>query len=432
MNERPRMPVEEAIARILAAVPPIKRTDPLVGPVVAPPRVIDAPLRECLHRVLATDLHARYTHPAWRNSAMDGYAVTADAIRGATSAAPITLPVDGTIAAGDQPPASFTAAHAWRIMTGAPVPDGADTVVRVEDTDAGERAVQIRNDRDTGRNIRPRGEDFSEGTLLIASGTVLGPAHIAMAAANGHATLPVHRTPRIAILTSGNELVDVEQFDDVLAGRRIVNSNGYALAALVRDAGGEPIELGIAPDNPAAMAERIAAAPPFDALITCGGISVGAFDYTRDVVGRLGATLDFWRVRMRPGGPFGFGMLDDRPWFGLPGNPVSAIVTFEVFVRDAIRRMAMLPDVQRAVRVTMGETVETPGGLTHFLRVVIGDDGVARLTGAQGSGRLLSVVQAHALLIVPHDVARIERGTDATALLLDRHAARASRILCQY
>ena len=404
-----RLPVEVAIERILAAV---ARLDDEV-----------VPLREAVGRVLRESITARYTHPAWRNSAMDGYAVHADDVRGATDARPVTLPVSGTIAAGDRPPAGVARGTAWRIMTGAPLPDGIDTVVRVEDTDAGLSLVRVHDDRDLQRNIRPRGEDFMQGRVVLEPGMVLRAPHIGLAAANGCHTVRVARRPRVAILTSGNELVDLDGFGEVLAGRRIVNTNGYTLAAAVTDAGGEVVDLGIAPDDPAAIADRISGAPPFDALITCGGISVGAFDYTRDTVQRLGATLDFWRVRMRPGGPFGFGMLDARPWFGLPGNPVSAIVTFEIFVRPALRAMADQPDRFRdTIDVRLAEAVTTSGGLTHFLRAVVTADGVAQLTGPQGSGLLTSTVAADALLIVPHDVPYLAAGATARALLLhSRH-----------
>lgn len=401
----PRLPVEEAIARIMDAVPAAS------GEQVA--------IREALGRVLWQDIDARYTHPAWRNSAMDGYAVHASDVRGARADAPIQLPVRGTIAAGDAAPAEVVAGTAWRIMTGAPVPHGVDTVVRVEDTDAGQQQVLIGTDRDAGRNIRPRGEDFARGQRLLSCGNMLGAPHLALAAANGLSSLTVTRRPRVAILGSGNELVDVDQFDDVLAGRRIIDSNGYALAAAVEEAGGVALSLGVARDDPAAIAAHITGAPPFDVLVTCGGISVGAFDYTRDVVQRLGASLDFWRVRMRPGGPFGFGMLEHRPWFGLPGNPVSALVTFELFVRPAIRRMCGMPHVFRAtVDVTLADAVTTSGGLTHFLRAVVDAERVAHLTGPQGSGLLTSMVAANALLIVPHDVSYLAAGAMARALLL--------------
>jgi molybdopterin molybdotransferase len=401
----PRLPVEEAIARILDVVTPLSAEAVSV--------------RAALHRVLSENIHAPYSHPAWRNSAMDGYAVRAADLRGATQQAPILLPVRGTVAAGDSAPTSTEPRTAWRIMTGAPVPDDCDTVVRVEDTNAGISDVSIVNDRDANRNVRPRAEDFAAGDTLLRAGTVLMPAHIGLAAACGRVTVDVVRKPRVAIISSGNELVDVDQFAEVRAGKRIINTNSYAIAAAVLDAGGEPIDLGIAPDNPESIAERIMAAPKFDALVTSGGISVGAFDYTRDVVQRLGATLDFWRVRMRPGGPFGFGVLGDAAWFGLPGNPVSSMVTFELFVRPALLRMSGRERVLRApVDVILAEPVTTQGGLTHFLRAVVDDQRVIHLTGPQGSGLLTSVAAANALLIVPHDTPYLAAGAAARAVLL--------------
>jgi molybdopterin molybdotransferase len=401
----PRLPVEDAVERILAAMTPL---------------VPDAvPLDAAIGRVLTEPVVARYTHPAWRNSAMDGYAVHGADVRGASDASPARLTVAGTIAAGDPAPAGVAPGTAWRIMTGAPVPDGIDSVIRVEDSDAGAAIVTILNDRDVERNIRPRGEDFHEGDRLIETGTVLRPAHIGLAAACGLATLRVVRQPRVAILTSGNELADIDAFDDVLAGKRIINTNSYTIAAAVRQAGGLPVMLGIAADAPAAIAERITGAPPFDVLITCGGISVGAFDYTRDVIQRLGATLDFWRVRMRPGGPFGFGLLGERPWFGLPGNPVSALVTFELFVRPALLRLGGHRNVVRNTRpVRLTEAVQTQGGLTQYLRARVNEAGDATLTGRQSSGMLTSMAAANALLIVPHDVTYLAAGSIASAIML--------------
>jgi len=407
MTTPTRLPVEEAVTRILASIAPLGAHE--------------VPLAEAQGQVLAEPLYAAHTHPAWRNSAMDGYAVVGADVADATAETPVTLPVAGTIAAGDQAPASIERGTAWRIMTGAPVPDAADSVIRIEDTDRGDVTVRIDGTRDVGRNVRPRGEDFRTGDELIAAGTLLRAPHIGLGAGCGRATLAVHRRPRVAIVGSGNELVDLDAFDEVLAGHRIINTNGYALAAAVREAGGIPIELGIAADDPAAIAERITSAPPFDALITCGGISVGAFDYTRDVVQRLGARLDFWRVRMRPGGPFGFGMLHGVPWFGLPGNPVSALVTFELFVRPALLRMRGHAEcVRRPVAVQLPQAVTTQGGLTHFLRCTVHSDdgGAALLTGPQSSGMLTSMAAANALLIVPHDRMTLDAGATARAILL--------------
>ena len=378
-------------------------------------------VRDALHRVLGEDAVSPLALPPWDNASMDGYAVLASDIAGATAAAPVLLPVIGTIAAGSAADQPLGPGQSFRIMTGAPVPPGADTVIRVEDTDGGDTRVEVRSDRDAGRNIRPRGEDVAAGAVAVARGSPLGPAHLGMLAAVGMARVRVHRRPRVAILSSGDELVDVEQFAEVLAGRRIVSSNGYSIEAAVREAGGIPVTLGIAPDDPAALRERLGGLD-CDLLLTTGGVSVGAFDYTRDVLRQLGAELEFWRVRIRPGAPLGFGMLGTLPWIGLPGNPVSALVTFELFARPAVRRFHGFHDVfRRPVSVTLGETITINAPLTHFLRAVVSPDGTglrARLTGPQGSGLLSSLVSANALLVVPADRQSVPAGETLQALLL--------------
>jgi molybdopterin molybdotransferase len=234
----------------------------------------------------------------------------------------------------------------------------------------------------------------------------------------------VHRRPRVAILATGDELVPVEGFDEVLGGDRIVSSNTYSLAAAVREAGGEPVQMVIAPDDPDAIAHCLRSAEGADLILTSGGVSVGDFDYTREVVARLGGELSLWRVRMRPGAPLGFGRLFDAPWLGLPGNPVSALVTFELFGRPLLRTLAgaMRPH-RRAVPAIVDEKITLRAPLTHFLRCVLtdGDDGSlhARLTGAQSSGMLTSMSSADALLIVPPEPAVVAAGTTLRALPLD-------------
>ena len=388
-------------------------------------------MRDALHRVLAEDVVSPLALPPWDNSSMDGYAVRADDVRGATVRSPVTLPVVATIAAGGSAERPLARGEAMRIMTGAPVPAGADSVVRVEDTDGGTSSVAIHADRDALRNVRPRGEDVAAGAVAVARGTSLGPAHLGMLAAVGCSEVSVHRRPRVAILCSGDELVDVEGFAEVLAGRRIVSSNGYALEAAVRDAGAVPVNLGIVPDERAAIRERLSGID-CDLLLTTGGVSVGAFDYTRDVLRELGAELAFWRARIRPGAPIGFGMLGPTPWVGLPGNPVSALVTFELFVRPALRRMQGLRAVfRRPARAVLEETVSITAPLTHFFRAVVsGDTGAwrARLTGPQGSGLLSSMALANALLVVHPDRPIVAAGDTAEVLLLDASALHSEQL----
>lgn len=400
--------VREASERILAAIRPLAAES--------------VRLREALGRVLAEDVYSPIEHPPWDNSSMDGYAVRAADVRDASPQSPIALRVIDTVRAGQLPSTEVAPGTAIRIMTGAPIPRGADSVVRVEDSDGGERDVEIRDGRDAGRNIRPRGEDLRLGGLAVARGTMLGPAQIGVLASVGRATAMVHRRPKVAVLSSGDELVDVDEFDAVKRGERIVSSNSYTIASSVRGAGGEVVDLGIVPDDPAAYRERLSAARGCDLLVTSGGVSVGAFDFTKDVLRSLGAELHLWRVTMRPGAPLGFGTLGELPWLGLPGNPVSALVTFELFGRPLLRKQRGEARIfRRAIEVRLREDVTIQAPLTHFLRAVVDwerDGAWARLTGPQGSGLLTSMAHANALLIVPPDRPTVHAGESARAMLL--------------
>jgi molybdopterin molybdotransferase len=258
----------------------------------------------------------------------------------------------------------------------------------------------------------------------VRAGTSLGAAHVGVLASVGCARPVVHRRPRVAVLATGDELVPLDDFSEVLAGRRIVSSNSYSLDAAIRAAGGESISLGIAPDDPATLAAQLRAADGCDLIVTSGGVSVGDFDYTRTVVAELGGSLSLWRVRMRPGAPIGFGRLFGVPWLGLPGNPVSALVTFELFGRPLLRTLAgAVRPHRRTVPVVLDEEVVLRAPLTHFLRCVLvdGNDGSlhARLTGAQSSGMLTSMSAADALLIVPPEPATRPIGATLRAIPLD-------------
>jgi molybdopterin molybdotransferase len=375
-------------------------------------------------RVLAAAAHSPIDLPPWNNAAMDGYAVrAADVTR-----VPATLRVVESVAAGAFPSRAIASGEATRIMTGAPVPDGADTVVRVEDTDGGRQHVEVLANRDAGKNVRPRGEDIRAGAEALAAGAVLGAAQLGVLAAIGAADVDVVRQPRVGILTSGDELVPPERFAEAATGRKIVSSNSVTLRELVRDAGGMPVDLGIAADTRESLRDHLQRADGLDLILTSGGISVGEFDYVRPVLAELGATLDFWRVRMRPGAPIGFGRLGDMPWIGLPGNPVSTMVTFELFVRPAIRKMCGHTALHRAMAdVVLDEPVAVGADLTHFLRVVLSrrTDGRlgARLTGAQSSGILSSMARADALLVVPRGQATVPAGAALRAIPLGERAA---------
>jgi molybdopterin molybdotransferase len=372
-----------------------------------------SPLFAALGSVLAEDVVSPIDLPRWNNSAMDGFAVRSDDVLGATRERPVRLRVVEDVPAGAFPTVPLRAGTATRVMTGAPVPEGADGVIRVEHTDGGsalgtaEARVEIHSDADAGRNVRPRGQEMKVGERVLEAGRVLGAAELGVAASVGKAELAVVRRPVVGILTSGDELVDVDGFAEVLAGRRIVSSNSYTLAAQVAEAGGEPRLLGISPDEPDALREHILRARGCDALVTSAGVSVGEHDLVRGVLSELGLRAAFWRVRIRPGSPVAFGWIDELggiPWFGLPGNPVSSMVTFELFVRPALLRMAGHAELLRpTTEVRMLEEVPPSPGLTLLLRAVLtpGTPPSASLTGPQGSGILSSMAAADALVVVP-------------------------------
>jgi molybdopterin molybdotransferase len=383
-------------------------------------RPLDAeerPLLDALGSVLAEDVAAPVDLPPWDNSAMDGFAVRAEDVRGASEASPRVLRVVDDVAAGHFASRPVGPGEAIRIMTGAPVPDGADSVVRVEHTDGGsgigtvEGAVAIRLDLDAGKNVRPRGEDVRAGDVVLRAGEVLRAPSLGVAAAFGRARLPVIRRPVIAILASGDELVPVEEFDEVRAGRRIVSTNSYALAAQLAESGMEARLLGIARDTPESLRKHLERAAGCDAIITTAGISVGEHDYVLGTLREMRTEVDFWRVRIRPGSAMGFGRvgsLGGIPWFGLPGNPVSTMVTFELFVRPALLRMCGRTRIHPpTVDAVMTEPFVARGEMMHFPRVRLRreTDGstTARLTGSQGSGVATSMAAADGLAIVPAD-----------------------------
>lgn len=381
------------------------------------------PLDEALDSVLAEAIVSPLDIPPWANSAMDGYAVRSDDIAGATEARPVRLRVVEQVPAGAFPTRTLGPGESARIFTGAPVPAGADTVVRQEDTDLGAETVTIVRDRDLGVNIRAAGEDIRRGATVLTAGTALGAAQLGVLASLAVAHPLVYRRPRVAILGSGDEIVDVDRPEEILSGRKIASSNTHTLVALVRKAGGEPVNLGIARDTPASLREHLGRALDCDLIVTSAGISVGEHDHVRAVLDELGAEQRFWRIRMRPGAPVGFGQVGGIPWIGLPGNPVSTMVTFELFVRPAIRKMSghTLP-FRRSVPVTLTEPISLKPRLQHFLRgVVIHESGGARagLTGPQGSGILTSMARANALLVIPEGQFDTPSGAEVQAIVLD-------------
>jgi len=389
------------------------------SPLPAVPR----PLREALDLVTAEDVVSPIDLPPWTNSAMDGYACRSSDVR-----AGAVLRVIETVAAGQFPTRALEAGEAARIFTGAPLPGGADGVIRQEDTEAADDRVTIRDPRDAGKNIRRTGEDIRRGDLVLPSGTPLGPAQLGVLASIAHEPVAVHRRPVVAFLGSGDEIVDLDRRGEILAGSKIATSNSYTLSGMIRRAGGVPRELGIARDTMESLREHIARADGADVLVTTAGVSVGEHDLVRSVLTELGCAMQVWRVRMRPGAPLGFGALPAArgplPWVGLPGNPVSTMVTFELFVRPLIRRLlGHTRPFRRAVSVVLEEEISLGPKLRHYLRVIVAPraDGTlgARLTGPQGSGILTSMARADALLIVPEDRPRVPVGETLFAIVLD-------------
>ena len=381
------------------------------------------PLDDALDGVLAEDVVSPLDIPAWTNSAMDGYAARSEDVRGAGETSPVWLRVIEHIPAGHFPTRRLGPGECARIFTGAPLPEGADSVIRQEDTDQGADTVTIVKDRDAGVNTRRAGEDIRKGSTALTAGTELGPAQLGVLASLAVAHPLVYRRPRVAILGSGDEIVDVDQPEEILSGRKIASSNTHTLVALVRRTGGEPVNLGIAADTPESLREHLARAMDCDLLVTTGGISVGDHDYVRSVLDELGAQQRFWKLRMRPGAPVGFGLLGEVPWIGLPGNPVSTMVTYELFVHPAIRRMMGHQRVfRRSVPVRMTEPISLRPKLQHFLRGIVteGPTGPeARLTGPQGSGILTSMALANALLVIPEGQHETPLGGRVQAIVLN-------------
>jgi molybdopterin molybdotransferase len=377
-------------------------------------------------RVLAEAISAGRDLPPADNSAMDGYAVLARDLARASPASPVSLPMAYEVPAGGRAPRPLEPGETARILTGAPLPEGADAVVRQEDTEANANRIAFLVDPPRGENIRRRGEDVRAGDLVLDAGTVVGPPEIGMLSSLGRGFLAVHQRPRVAILSGGDELVEP---DGDIAGGRIVSSNSYSIAAQCRELGCEPLYLGIARDTPADIEARLRAGLAADVLVSSAGVSVGDRDYVRDVLEKLGCRLDFWGVKMKPGYPLAFGRFAEREGqggplvFGLPGNPVSAVMTFEQFVRPALLKLTGHTKLHRpTLRATLAETLKKKPGRLHFVRVTLERDGervLAHSTGNQSSGVLRSLCEAPGLLIFPAEESELRQGESATVQVLD-------------
>lgn len=369
-------------------------------------------LLDALGRVLGEDIIAPRDNPPWNNSAMDGFAVRWQDIKKEHEITkPAELHIVEDVPAGQMASKSVGPGEAIRIMTGAPVPDGADTVVRVEFTESSDQTVRIFQPEPKGANIRPKGEDVKEGECIIPKGTTLRPAEIGMLAILAKSFVFVHQRPRVAILSTGDELADLdEKFDE----HKIVNSNSYGIAAAVQEAGGIPVLLGIAKDTPESLKEKIAQGLGCDIIVLSGGVSMGDYDFTKVVFSELGADMHFWKLAIRPGQPLAFGKIQGKLAFGLPGNPVSSMVTFEQLVRLAIRKMGGHRHLKRpTVEAVFKETFSKHPDRRHFLRGILAhEDGqlTVRTTGPQGSGILTSMVKANGLIDVPEEIEHLKPG----------------------
>jgi molybdopterin molybdotransferase len=411
----PMLTVEQALERVLSAFRPLE------------PERVD--ILDALGRVLAEVVRAGEDIPPLANSSMDGYAVLAADTAGASVDHPTRLRVVGEIAAGYVPQTEVMPGTAVRIMTGAPLPPGADAaatasavaVVKVEDTTSDQDWVDITVEVPPGNYVRPAGEDVRRGERVLPKSTRLRPQEIGMLATLGHGQVLVHRRPRVAILATGDEVVEI---DRPLTPGKIRNANSYSNAAQVLAHGGVPLLLGIARDSVDDLTAKIRAGleQGIDLFLTSGGVSVGDFDLVKDVLAAEG-DLAFWRVRMKPGKPLAFGHIGGVPILGLPGNPVSVMVSFETFVRPAIWKMLGRADLARpTLNATLMNEIAHKDGRRHYVRVCVEErDGKyrAHLTGGQGSGILSSMVKANALAVIPEEWDHAPAGAQVEVMLLD-------------
>ncbi len=407
MSHSPLRPVAKALAEITGAFERVGSER--VG------------LGDAAGRVLAGDVFARADLPAFTNSAMDGYAVRATETAGASADAPVSLLLVGESRAGGEFPAALDPGTAMRIFTGAPVPDGADAVVMQEDTEREGDSVSIRLGAKPGKHVRVKGEDVKTGSLLLAAGTVLLPGEIGILAGQRHGSVSVSRRPRVALLSTGDELRDIS--DPVEPGT-IVNSNAYALAEQVREAGGSPWVLPIAPDDPkqieAVVRDALGAC---DVFVSIGGVSVGEYDFVRGALEAAGVEPRFWKIAIKPGKPVSFGVKGTLPVIGLPGNPISAMLTFEVFVRPGLRKMQGDPNPYRPVaQVALDKAHTHKTGRTELARARLsgGAEGPmkATLLTRQGSGSLPSMLGVDALVVLDPNQGTFEAGSLQRAILI--------------
>ena len=408
--------VDEAIQKILGQVHVLEPEE--------------KPILDCLGQVLAEDVYSTVDVPPMANAAMDGYAVVAEDTRGASSAMPRVLPVIGEVAAGGLPKRPLRPGEAMRIMTGAPLPDGADAVVRFEDTDEPGRKSRTKSSQvgimvpaSSGLNMRAAGEDIARGSLVLARGAILKPAAVGLLASIGRPTARVIRRPVVAIIATGDELVEPGQ---PLPPGRIYNSNAYSLAALVKRYGAIPRIMGIAKDTMKDLEAKVREGLDADLVLTSGGVSQGDYDVVKDILARLGE-VTFWTVRMKPGKPMAFGTFKSNgreiPHLGLPGYPVSSMVVFEILARPALFKMMGRRDVARPSVLAIAEqTMQNKDGRRVFARALVTSrDGqyYVKLSGPQLSASLTGMALANGLAVIPEDVEMVKTGDRVEVLMLD-------------
>lgn len=386
---------------------------------VAPLGVERVPLLDALGRVLAEEIRSPRDIPGFDNSAMDGYAVRAADIATASEAHPVRLKVVETVPAGRMPEYQVGPGECARTMTGAPIARGADAIVQVERTRGEGSTVEILAPAEAKSFIRPRGEDLRVGESVMSAGRMLSPSDLGMLASLSRSMVGVYRRPRVAIVATGDELVDIDEHP---TGAQVVNSSAYALSGAIRESGGEAVILRVARDIKDEVRERLEEALAFDMVLSTGGVSVGQFDFVKGVLDDLGMRTLFHGVAQRPGRPLKFGLVGAHPVFGLPGNPVSTLVCFYLYVGPALRRMAGRIEVGlERVSARCSADIKLANNLTEFVRVRLERrDGeyLAAPTGNQGSGILSSLSRADGLLIGPAAVSLLRKGDQATVLRL--------------
>ena len=375
---------------------------------------------ESLGRIIAKDYYSKDDIPTFDNSAMDGYAVSSSDVIGASQQKPVVLDVIEDLPAGVVARQEIKKGKAIRIMTGAPIPGGADSVIMVEKTQRDGGRVKIFESARPGENIRRAGEDIDKGALVLKKGKIIGPAEIGILASLGVKSVEVTRCPGVGILATGDELIEIEEG---LTVGKIRNANTYSLFGQVKNAGGIPYDLGIAKDNKLEIRRKIKEGLRNDMLLISGGVSVGDYDYVKEVMADLNGRIEFWKVAMRPGKPLVFCVVNNRPVFGLPGNPVSSMVSFEIFVRPAILKMlGQSQDSRKEVDAVLEEDIKKTKNLRYFLRGKTEWKGGVyrtRTTGPQGSGILKSMVLANSLIILPEEEEYVQKGTRVTVRFLD-------------